>query len=132
MRNDDLIVQTNALERRAFYFFRAPLADDYKRMIMLRILHYVRSNSGAKIDLLYRELKTICPEKAIIEDAVQALASKDALHGLTILRFNQQRSKSQDCANFSIKHRKSDQIAEWERFLAESHPELVAMVVQEH
>ncbi len=104
------------LEKVSVSNFRTDLAPAFRRKVMLHILLFVREHRGANKQFLLNRLATRYGED-VIEDAVQALAQRGGIEGLTIIR---RKGKP----NFTIRPRNSATVKSWESLLRSEHPEL--------
>ena len=103
-------------EQASFSNFRKEYPDTYKRMVMFNILTFVRKHRGASKKFVSQKFGGRF-EPDVIEDAIQALAQRSALEGVTIIR----RHKSNH-GNYTIRPRNSESIREWETSLHEIQP----------
>lgn len=104
------------LEKVSVSNFRTDLATPFRRKVMLTVLMFVREHRGANRNFLNARLQTRY-DVTHIEDAVQALAQRGGVEGITIIR-----RKGNE--NFTIRPKNSESVGVWEKLLREENPEL--------
>lgn len=110
------MLDASTLEKVSVSNFRTDLAPAFRRKVMLQVLYFVREHRGANRSFLVARLSNRY-DVAVLEDAVQALAQRGGVEGLTIIR--------RKCnENFTIRPKNSLAVNCWESDLRVHHPEL--------
>lgn len=107
------------LEERAFALFRSNISATKKRKLMFAVYLCVRQFNGANFDQLKVRIKNLNYTNVDLGDAIQALAEKDAIEAITVVRRKQNKT--------TLKHRNSDTAKVWEEYLRSSFPEVVSL-----
>lgn len=113
-----------SLEQRSFLFFKQPLDENYKRLIMFAIYNHIKQGNGSNLGHMERQLRHFDFSRENVLDAIQALAHTNGIQAITVLRL--QRGKS---PTFQV--RKTKHVDAWVSYLENVYPQVIS-VVGEH